>query len=97
MYGAEYWYIDNPEAASGYMNARVYKKISFTYHGYNASGESIDVPMDLILRMSLFGGMNLSGDIWENHAGGYEHIGTCATDKTANAYGHLIDMYIQPD
>ena len=46
--------------------------------------------------MSLFGGMNASGDIFAYWGGGYEQVGTCVK-LDGGSLGHPIDLYLQPD
>lgn len=56
--------------------------------------------------MSLFGGANLSGDIWAYNGGGLEIVGSCTVDpnnfdfdnpEVNPAIGNKIDIYVEPD
>ena len=46
--------------------------------------------------MSLFGGANLSGDVFSYWGGGYEQVGTCV-NTTGGSIGNPVKLYIQPD
>jgi hypothetical protein len=97
MYGGEYWYVDNAEAESGYMNSRVYKRITDTFNAYNSAKEATVFDVEVVLRMSLYMGVNLNGDIWGYCGGGFEHIGTCTKTGSGGQTGYPIDVYLQPD
>lgn len=97
FYGGKYWYKVVPETTGvEKMNVRVYRIKTGTASGYNSSGTATTFDVEACLRMSLFGGANLSGDIFAYWGGGYEQVGTCI--NTANdAAGHPVDLYIQPN
>jgi hypothetical protein len=94
MYGGEYWVIPNAEAVSSKMNARVYKKMSQTASAYNASSEATDYEIEIVLRMSLYNGVNLSGDVYVYYGGGLEVIGACINTST---YGQPMKVYAEFD
>jgi hypothetical protein len=98
MYGGEYWVVPNPEAVSSQMNARVYRKLHKVISAYNSSGEATDFEFECVLRMSLYNGMNCSGDTFVYRGGGQESIGTINPNATGQGtYGHTVDVYAQND
>lgn len=100
MYGGTYWYENVDGAlgvADGYMNARVYKKMSQTFGGYDSTGAEVSWDVEVILRMSLIEGMNISGDIYAYWGGGYEQVGTCRYLQSVQRTGNDIELYLQPD
>lgn len=97
FYGDTYYYMNVPGfdgLQDGDMNVKVYKVQSADVEGFNAAGEATTFEMELVFRMSLFNGANLSGDIWAYNGGGLEIVGT---KKTNYRTGHHVDVYIQPD
>lgn len=97
FYGDTYYYMNVPGFAGlqdGDMNVRVYKVQSADVEGFNADGQATTFEMELVFRMSLFNGANLSGDIWAYNGGGLEMVGTRETDSMI---GHHVDVYLQPD
>ena len=100
FYGATYWY-QNPTGvlglADGEMNARVYKKMSQTFTAYDAEGAETSWDVEVILRMSLVEGMNLSGDIFAYWGGGYEQVGTVKYLQDTQRTGNPVALYMQPD
>ena len=97
FYGNEYWYkIVSGTTGVDKMNVRVYRIKSGTANLYNASGEQVEVEIEACLRMSLFGGANLSGDVFSYWGGGYEQVGTCI-NTTGGSIGNPVKLYIQPD
>ena len=100
FYGATYWY-QNPTGAlglaDGEMNARVYKKMSQTFTAYDAEGAETSWDVEVILRMSLVEGMNLSGDIFAYWGGGYEQVGTVKYLQETQRTGNPVALYLQPD
>lgn len=97
FYGDTYYYMNVPGFAGlqdGDMNVKVYKVQSADVEGFNAAGEATTFEMELVFRMSLFNGANLSGDIWAYNGGGLEMVDTIETD--AMAVNH-VDVYLQPD
>lgn len=100
FYGATYWY-QNPTGvlglADGEMNARVYKKMSQTFTAYDAEGAETSWDVEVILRMGLVEGMNLSGDIIAYWGGGYEQVGTVKYLQETQRTGNPVALYLQPD
>lgn len=97
FYGDTYYYMNVPGFAGlqdGDMNVRVYKVQSADVDGFNANKQATTFEMEFVFRMSLFNGVNLSGDIWAYNGGGLEMVGTRETDAMT---GHHVDVYLQPD
>lgn len=97
FYGDTYYYMNVPGFAGlqdGDMNVKVYKVQSADVEGFNVAGEATTFEMELVFRMSLFNGANLSGDIGAYNGGGLEMVGTRETDIST---GHHVDVYLQPD
>ena len=97
FYGDTYYYMNVPGFAGlqdGDMNVKVYKVQTADVEGFNNTGEPITFEFELVFRMSLFNGANLSGDIWEYNGGGLEMVGT---RETVWAKGDPVDVYLQPD
>ena len=97
FYGDTYYYMNVPGFAGlqdGDMNVKVYKIQTADVEGFNNAGEATTFEMELVFRMSLFNGANLSGDIWAYNGGGLEMVGTRETNAM---YGHHVDVYLQPD
>lgn len=104
FYGSTYWYKNVPipfDFVKEDMNVRVYKKMSGNLSLFNVDGAAVSVDLEIILRMSLFGGANLSGDIFRYWQGGYETVGTKVKDINSNQgetrRGHSIKIYMNPD
>ena len=100
FYGGTYWY-GNPTGIfglnDGEMNTRVYKKMAQTFTAYDAEGVETSWDVEVILRMSLIKGMNLSGDIFAYWGGGYEQVGTCKYLQETQRTGNPVALYLQPD
>ena len=100
FYGGTYWY-NNPTGVLGMndgdMNVRVYKKMTQTFNAFGVDGAEQSWDVEIILRMSLIGGMNLSGDIFAYWGGGSENVGTYEIDKNTSNIGNPVDLYIEPD
>lgn len=97
FYGDTYYYMNVPGFAGlqdGDMNVRVYKVQSADVDGFNEDRQATTFEMELVFRMSLFNGVNLSGDIFAYNGGGLEMVCTRETDSTI---GHHVDVYLQPD
>ena len=97
FYGDTYYYMNVPGFAGlqdGDMNVKVYKVQTADVEGFNEAGEATTFEFELVFRMSLFNGANLSGDIFAYNGGGLEMIGTRETDAMT---GHHVDVYLQPD
>lgn len=97
FYGYKYRYVSVPgtDGTAG-MNVRLYKFMSQTFTAYDAEGNETEWDVEVILRMSLYGGVNLSGDIFMYCGGGYEQVGTCQF-TTSGSKGNPIDLYLEPD
>jgi hypothetical protein len=72
------------------MNARVYRLRNFIFSAYNKSGKSTKFETQIVLRMALYNGMSLSGNIFIYRSGGYEIVGT-ANGNTTNC---TIKVYL---
>ena len=97
FYGDTYYYMNVPGFAGlqdGDMNVRVYKVQTADVKCFSKAGEAFTVEFELVFRMSLFNGANLSGDIWAYNGGGLEMVGTRETNAMT---GHHVDVYLQPD
>lgn len=97
FYGDTYYYMNVPGFAGlqdGDMNVKVYKVQTADVEGFNTAKEATTFEFELVFRMSLFNGANLSGDIWTYNGGGLEMVFTKETDDTN---GHHVDVYLQPD
>ena len=100
MYGGKYYWMEPDGVESltdGYMNVRVYRELSDTLTGYNSGGTQTTCEFAAILRMSLMGGMNLSGDIFAYTQGGAEVIGECTIAPETSRTGNAIASYLIPD
>lgn len=95
FYGGTYWYYDVPQADRTYMSARVYKIM--TQNGcagaYGTDGNPVTFDVEVVLRMSLYDGATLSGDIFSYDNGGCYLIGKYSGSITNNT----IRAYIEPD
>lgn len=79
FYGGKYWYKNVQGAKSmteGHMNVIVFKEMTGTISALNENDEPAEFDLEVILRMSLYDGMNLSGDVFRYCGGGYEQVGT---------------------
>lgn len=100
FYGGTYWCENVPNASGlsdGGMNVRVYKRMSTTFNAYDSAGAEQSWDVEIILRMSLVGGMNLSGDVFAYWGGGLENVGTHAVDVNTSRTGNPVDLYFKPD
>lgn len=100
FYGGKYWYKSvqgTKSMAEGHMNVIVFKEMTGTISALDENDEPAEFDLEVILRMSLFDGMNLSGDIFRYCGGGYEQVGTCLNDPNVTRIGNTIDIYIEPD
>lgn len=99
MYGETYTWesvsgTDNLE--HGHMNAVIRSIRKGTIDAYDASGNATVFDVEFCLRMSLYEGANLSGDIYRYWGGGLEMIGTC-TGTTDGHSGDPVDFFFEPD
>ena len=100
MYGGEYWWKRVPGTLGlfdGRMNARIYKLVKTKFSAFNNEGVSVQVEAEIVLAMSLYEGMKLSGDIWEYWGGGAETVGNSNDQSTSGSLGELLEHYLQPD
>lgn len=100
MYGGEYWWKRVPGTLGlfdGRMNARIYKLVKTKFSAFNNEGGSVQVEAEIVLAMSLFEGMKLSGDIFEYWGGGAETVGNANDQSTSGSLGELLEHYLQPD
>lgn len=100
VYGGLYYYMNVSDAkilSEGYMNVRVYKILEDTINVYSANGSPLTWEVTAILRMSLFGGANLCGDIYEYCQGGAECIGNCTVPRTTSKAGNNVDCFLITD
>lgn len=99
FYGNKYYYMNVPDfegLQDGAMNVRVYKHIKGTLPAW-ANKVATNFDIEIILRMSLFNGVNLCGDIWAYNGGGLEMVGTPKPGATAGSVGNTIKIYVEPD
>lgn len=112
FYGNDYYYMNVPGfdgLQEGRMNTRVYKLAHKSEVSAYKDKAATNFEVDVILRMSLFGGANLSGDILAYNGGGLEIVGSCTVkpefnfddpefDPKFNPFvGNKIDIYVEPD
>lgn len=101
VYGGTYKYVTPSGCkglADGYMNARVYKNISGTVNGYNTSTSAAETwNVEVMLRMSICGGLNLCGDIFSYWSGGVDVIYTVLNDPTVSKVGNKAETYYELD
>ena len=101
VYGGSYKYVTPSGCkglADGYMNARVYKNISGTVNGYNTSTSAAETwNVEVMLRMSICGGLNLCGDIFSYWPGGVDVIYTVLNDPTVSKVGNKAEAYYELD
>lgn len=101
VYGGTYKYVTPSGCkglADGYMNARVYKDIGGTANGYNTSTSASETwDVEAMLRMSVCGGLNLSGDIAAYWQGGSEVIHTTLIDQDTSRSGNDAISYSELD
>lgn len=82
--------------ADGRMNCIIYSERRAVADGYTPAGEATSFDLDVMLRMSLFEGATLSGDVYNQRNGGLEAVGTCR-NTGGGSMGNLIEFYAQPD
>ena len=101
VYGGRYYYMNVQDAQGledGYMNVRIYRELEQTGTAWrDAEGNPVEYDIAVVLRMSLFAGANISGDIYAYWGGGCEVVGTCGEATGNNTTGHVMDGYLQPD
>lgn len=100
VYGGQYYYMNVTDAktlSEGFMNVRVYKILQDTISVFSSNGSPLTWEVTAILRMSLYGGANISGDIYAYCQGGAECIGNCTVPTTTSTAGNNVDCYLIPD
>lgn len=107
FYGNSYYYMNVPGfdgLQEGRMNTRVYKQIHKSEVSAYKNKAATTFEVDVRLRMSLFNGANLSGDIFAYNGGGLEIVGSCTVDpdnydnpEVNPTVGNKIDIYVEPD
>lgn len=97
FYGGKYWYRNVNGLYDNQMNVVVYKLMTETISAFISDGTPTEFDIEAVLRMSLIGGVNLSGDIFAYWGGGYEQVGTCINPDGNTRVGNPIDIYLQPD
>ena len=100
MYGGRYYFMNVDGAltlSEGYMNVKVYRELTDTISAWDANGTAGTWEVTALLRMSLFSGLNLSGDIFAYCQGGAECIGTCTVDPATSKAGNPVDCYLIVD
>lgn len=100
MYGGRYYYMNVSGArtmAEGYMNVRVYRELTEIINAWDANGNTVQYDVEVVLRMSLFGGLNLSGDIFDYCQGGMEVIGKCLVLQETSRAGNEYEVFLITD
>lgn len=97
FYGGTYWYRNAVGDTDTEMNKVVYKRITDTYTFPDKDGNENKYEYEAVLRMSLYEGANLSGDIWRYWQGGYEMIGICMQKQEVSRYNNSVFAYLEPD
>lgn len=95
FYGNKYYYMTAgtmTTPAGGQMNARLYKVIDYSK---TINGTAFE--MQFRLRMSLYSGMTLAGDVFVYCGGGAELVAEALNKRDDNAYGNKIEgFWLQP-
>lgn len=105
FYGGTYWYRDvaNDNCTgllAGGMDVQVYRTIQVDYEGYASASatEKTAFKLEACLRMSLYDGVNLSGDFFDCCGGGIEMIGHVTdSNKASGVYGVPLKIYVEHD
>lgn len=106
FYGNTYYYMNVPGfdgLQEGDMNVRVYKLLHANVEAFKAEANQAGVAqtwdMEIVQRMSLFNGVNLSGDIDAYYGGGLEIVGTLKKGAPiiVGSTGNTIRVYAEPD
>lgn len=100
VYGNKYWYVTPPRVkgvADGYLNARVYRKVTGEWQGYDASGNAQTYTIEVVLRDGLMDGVSTAGDIFNHRGGGYEIVSEVLVHQSESRTGYPTDIYIMPD
>ena len=100
VYGVKYWYVTPPKAkgiADGYLNARVYRKVTGEWQGYDASGTAQVFTVEVVLRDGLMDGVSTAGDIFHYRGGGFEQVSEVLVPPSESSIGFPTDLYIETD
>ena len=97
FYGYTYKYKRQAGMRADRMDAIVYRVVTVESDGFDDSGNAIRFEIQINLRMSLYNGFNLSGDIFRNCPGGYEQILHIDHDPTIDHMNFPEKVYIEPD
>lgn len=100
VYGTKCWYVTPPRAkgvADGYLNARVYRKVTGEWQGYDASGNAQTYTIEVVLRDGLMDGVSTAGDIFHYRGGGYEQVSEVLVHPSESRTGYPTDLYIMSD
>lgn len=81
----------------GRMNAVVRSIRRETFSAFDVEGNAADFEVEVSLRMSLFEGANISGDVFMYWGGGMELIGICGENTANGTFGHRIDAWSEPE
>lgn len=98
FYGSSYSYV-NVSGTTGLdeMNVKVMKVMRDTFNAKDSSNQSVSWDLEAMLRMSLFGGVSLSGDIFVYSGGGYEQVGELVNNPNTNRGGNSFKLYMECD
>ena len=99
FYGNTYYYMNVPGfdgLQEGDMNTRLYKFKKANINAFK-DGAAQTWDMEIVLRMSLFNGVNLCGDILAHNGGGLEIVGTPMEPYISGTIGNEIKLYVEPD
>ena len=81
----------------GRMNSVIRSIRKQNVEAYDAEGNAATFEVEVCLRMSLFEGANLSGDVYMYWGGGMDIIGVCGANTANGTFGHRIDAWFEPD
>lgn len=98
FYGAYYSYMNVPQTNGlNGMNVKIMKAMRDTFNAKDSSNQSVSWDLEAMLRMSLFGGVSLSGDIFMYSGGGYEQVGELVNNPNTNRAGNPFKLYMECD
>lgn len=98
FYGAYYSYMNVPQTNGlNGMNVKIMKVMRDTFNAKDSSNQSVSWDLEAMLRMSLFGGVSLSGDILMYSGGGYEQVGELVNNPNTNRAGNPFKLYMECD
>ena len=96
FYGGEYKY-SYAGGENQDMAAVVVKKMTGTATVPVSDSENKTMDIEVYLRMSLFDGLNLAGDVFRYTGGGYEHVVVINNQQETSRYGNDMTVYMCPD